>query len=205
MKLHWSPRSPFVRKVMVAAHELDLVDRIERTRTMVAMLKPNLDLLSENPLSKIPTLILDDGTILYDSLTICEYFDALAGGHRLFPLPGPARWKALTRHALGNGLLDLLVLWRNERDKPSERQTQDWLEAFGLKTRTTLDRFEGEAASLGETPFGIGEIAVGCALSYLDFRFADLGWRNGRPGLAAWHEGFRARPSVRATEIVADG
>ena len=99
------------------------------------------------------------------------------------------------------------MLWRNERDKPAERRTAEWLSAFALKTRAALERFEteAEAGSLAEAPFGIGEIAVGCALSYLDFRFADLDWRDGRPKLAHWHEGFRARPSVRATEIVADG
>jgi glutathione S-transferase len=205
LRLHWSPRSPFVRKVMIAAHELDLVGRIEKVRTVVAMRQPNVELLSDKPLGKIPTLLLADGTVLFDSLTICEYLDDLAGGGRLFPAPGPARWKALTRHALGTGLLDLLVLWRNERDKPAERQTPEWVAAFSLKTRTALDRLEAEAASLGETPFGIGEIAIGCMLSYLDFRFANLSWRNGRAALAAWHESFAARPSARATEIVADG
>src|SRR5689334_18204129 len=73
LRLHWSPRSPFVRKVMIAAHELDLVDRIERVRTVVAMRQPNVALLSDNPLGKIPTLLLPDGTALFDSLTICDY------------------------------------------------------------------------------------------------------------------------------------
>ena len=96
-------------------------------------------------------------------------------------------------------------MWRNEREKPAERQTPEWISAFTLKTQTALDRLEAEAASLAETPFGVGEIAIGCVLSYLDFRYADLGWRNGRAGLAAWHESFAARPSARATEIVANG
>jgi glutathione S-transferase len=205
LRLHWSPRSPFVRKVMIAAHELGLVDRIEKTRTVVAMRQPNVALFSDNPLGKIPTLLLPDGTALYDSLTICEYLDDLAGGGKIIPRSGLARWKALTRHTLGTGMLELLVLWRNERDKPAERQTPEWISAFTLKTRTALDRLETEAASLAETPFGIGEITIGCMLSYLDFRFAALGWRNGHSALAAWHESFAARPSARATEIVADG
>ena len=121
MKLHWSPRSPFVRKVMVAAHELGLADRIDRVRTVVRMTQPNADLLPDNPLSKIPTLVLADGTVLIDSVVICEYLDALAGGGKLFPPSGPERWTALARHALGNGLLDILILWRNERDKPEAR------------------------------------------------------------------------------------
>src|SRR4051812_33779817 len=91
MRLHWSPRSPFVRKVMVAAHELGLADRIEHVRTVVRMVQPNPDLLPYNPLSKIPTLVLADGTILTDSVVICEYLDALAGGGILFPPAGPER------------------------------------------------------------------------------------------------------------------
>lgn len=201
MKLHWSPRSPFVRKVMIAAHELGLADRISTIRTVVQMSKPNADLLSDNPLSKIPTLLLDDGTRLFDSLTICEYLDTI-GGDRLFPSPGPARWRALTTHALGTGFLDMLVLWRNERDKPAAQQTPAWLDSFAVKATATLDRFETIAPELIAAPFGIGHVAVGCALSYIDFRFGDLAWRTGRPAIAAWHAGFAARPSVIATGIV---
>ncbi len=199
MKLHWSPRSPFVRKVMVSAHELGMADRIETVRTVVQMDKPNLALLPDNPLGKIPTLMLPDGVALFDSLTICEYLDHLAGG-ALFPPPGPARWRALTDHALGQGLLDMLILWRSEREKPAPYQA--WLDNFALKTGATLDRMEAMAPGLAAGPLGIGHIALGCALSYLDFRFADLGWRSGRPALAAWHRAFAARPSMRATEAI---
>ena len=203
MRLHWSPRSPFVRKVMVAARELGLVDRIQTVRTVVRMGTLNADLAPENPLSKIPTLVLDDGRVLFDSLTIIEYLDALAGGGRLLP-GGEARWTALTRHALGNGLLDLLILWRNERDKPPAARTQEWLDSFAAKTTAALGHLERDAPSLAETPFSVGHIAIGCALSYLDFRFPDLPWRNGHPALAAWHAEFSARPSARATEAVDD-
>lgn len=201
MKLHWSPRSPYVRKVMIAAHELGLAGRITTIRTVVRMDAPNDALLPDNPLSKIPTLVLADGTALFDSLTICEYLDDLAGGS-LLPRQGAARWRALTWHSLGQGLLDLLILWRNERDKPAERQTPALLDSFAVKARTTLDRLEGMAGTLRDEPFGLAQIAIGCALSYLDFRFADLAWREGRPALAEWQAGFEARPSVQATEIV---
>lgn len=201
MKLHWSPRSPFVRKVMIAAHELGVADRIRTVRTVVQMTRPNPELLPDNPLSKIPTLVLDDGTVLFDSLTICEYLDAIAGP-RLFPEAGAARWTALTWHALGQGLLDLCILWRNERDKPEGRQTPEWLDSFAVKAEATLDALEGLAPRMQSTEFGIGHVAIGCALGYLDFRFAFLGWRDGRPALAAWHEGFEARPSAKATEVV---
>ena len=203
MKLHWSPRSPFVRKVMIAAHELGLTDRIRTTRTVVRLGAPNHDLLPDNPLSKIPTLVLDDGRVLFDSLTIIEYLDHLAGGGRLFPRDS-TRWDALTRHALGNGLLDLLILWRNEREKPEAARMAEWLDSFATKTQATLDRLEREAPALAAAPFNIGHIGIGCALSYLDFRFADLAWRENRPAIAAWHADFSARPSVRATEAVDD-
>jgi glutathione S-transferase len=196
MKLHWSPRSPFVRKVMIAAHETGLVDRLTCVRTVVAMTEPNTNLLSDNPLSKIPTLVLDDGSPLYDSLVICEYFDAMHDGPKLFPTDPKARWTALRRHALGNGLLDMLILWRGERER--QQPSQPHLDAFAVK----LKALEKESPEIGATPFGIGHIAIGCALSYADFRFADLNWRAGHPQTAAWHASFLQRPSARATEAV---
>jgi glutathione S-transferase len=200
MKLHWSPRSPYVRKVMIAAHELGLAGRLDCVRSLAAMATPNPAIMQDNPLSKIPALVLDDGQVLIDSSVIVEYLDDLAGG-RLVPV-GTARWEAFSRQALANGLLDLLILWRNERDKPEARQTAAWLDAFAVKVGATLDRFEQMMPGMAAKPFDIGHIAVGCALSYADFRFADLGWRTGRPELTEWHVGFAARPSVLATGIV---
>ncbi len=205
MRMHWSPKSPFVRKVMIAAHELDIDDKIERVRTVTTMLRPNPDLLPDNPLSKIPTLVLADGTSLYDSLTICEYFDHLAGGGVLFPPPGQERWDQLLWHSLGDGLLDLVILWRNEREKDPAIQFDVWLAAFASKTALALDRLEDFAPAIATARFGIGHIAVGCCLGYLDFRFEALAWRNGRPLLARWFDkDFSTRPSARAT-AVADG
>ncbi len=202
MKLHWSPRSPYVRKVMIAAHELGLADSITLVRSVAMMTKPNPDIMADNPLSKIPTLVLDDGRMLFDSLTICEYLDHLAGAGRLFPAPGEKRWQALTDHALADGLLDLLILWRNERDKPAERQTAALLASFELRVGAGLDRLEQAADRLKASPFDISQITIGCCLSYVDFRFGDLGWRKTRPGLAGWHEAFEGRASARSTEIV---
>src|ERR1700684_787477 len=115
MKLHWSPRSPFVRKVMVVVHELGLADRITCVRTVAASTKPHAELMQDNPLSKIPTLVLDDGMVIYDSPGICEYLDSLDGAPKLHPQKPKARITALCRQALGDGFLDLLVLTRNER------------------------------------------------------------------------------------------
>lgn len=199
MKLHWSPRSPFVRKVMVTAHELGLVDRLALVRTLAVMSKPNPELLPDNPLSRIPTLVLDDGSVLYDSVVICEYFDTLHDGLKLFPAAGAARWTALRRHALADGMLEILVLWRNERDRPDGSRSQPHIDAFGIKINAALNTLEKEADTIAAAHLDIGHVTVGCALSYMDFRFADDDWRPGRPRLAAWHKAFDARPSMRMT------
>jgi glutathione S-transferase len=202
MKLHWSPRSPFVRKVMIVAHERGLANRITRLRTVAAMTKPHAQLMIDNPLSKIPTLVLDDGTVIYDSRVICEYFDSLGDGPKLFPADHAARIAALRRQALGDGLLDLLVLGRNERKRA---QPSEALQASALVRRAAVLRsLEQEAAALTAAPFGIGHIAIGCALSYLDFRYAGEEWRKDHRRIASWHSGFASRPSVRATEPVDD-
>jgi glutathione S-transferase len=203
MKLHWSPRSPFVRKVMIVAQELGVADRITCVRTVVAMTRPHLELMRENPLSKIPTLVLDDHTVLYDSPVICEYLDQTYGP-RLIPAGFAERMSALRRQALGDGFLDLLLWWRNERDRPVELRSELHLGCYAEKRRATLAALEREASDLGATALSIGHIAIGCALSYLDFRFAAEDWRNAHPQIAAWHANFAGRASVRATEPVDD-
>ncbi|WP_233256120.1 glutathione S-transferase family protein [Falsiroseomonas bella] len=200
MKLHWSPRSPYVRKVMVAAHELGLADRIRTVRTVVAMRKPARELLPENPLGKIPTLVLQDGTILYDSQVIIEYLDSLAGGGKLIPAGGAARWQELRRHALLDGFLDLLILWRNERDRP--QPLPDLIEAFALKTDAVLPAIEAEIEAIAAAPLGLAQITAAVAGAYMDFRFGDLGWRARCPRFSAWQEGFARRPSMISTPIV---
>jgi glutathione S-transferase len=202
MKLHWSPRSPFVRKVMIVAHERGLVDRLNCVRTVAAMTTPHAELMRDNPLSKIPTLVLDDGSALYDSPVICEYLDALEGEPQLFPIAGKPRLVALRRQALGDGFLDLLVHARNERlrEQPSEIHLRN----ATVRSAAVLASLEREADALAASAFDIGHIAIGCALSYLDFRFADQDWRQGHARLAIWHAVFAARPSVQATRPVDD-
>ncbi len=199
MKLHYSPRSPYVRKVMACAIELGLADRLEKVRSPVAMTEPNLTLMRDNPLGRLPTLITDEGMVLFDSIVICEYLDGQAG-NKLFPPAGPARIQALRWHALGDGMLDTGILWRNERDKPAARQTPEWLGNFELKMRNALDFLEGEAAALEKTPVGIGHVTIGCALGYLDFRFQDIRWRESRPAITGWHARFAERASMKDTQ-----
>ena len=197
MKLHWSPKSPFVRKVMICAHELDLVPQLKLVRSVAAMLKPNPDIMRDNPLSTIPTLVLDDGTTLFDSIVICEYLNDLAGGP-LFPRECLRKWQTLRWHAFADGLLEILILWRNEREK--ESRLPQLLDAFALKTTASLAQFEKEAPSLATAPISVGHLTIACMLGYLDFRFDDLGWRTKAPRLAEWHREFAARPSYVATE-----
>jgi glutathione S-transferase len=200
MKLYWSSRSPFVRKVMVFAHETGLADRIERTQTIVAPTKPNPEVMALNPLNKLPTLILDDGRALYDSRVICEYLDSLHGGARLFPADSSARIEALRRQALGDGMMDFLLVWLSERGRPAPQQSPELIAVCRTKLTTVLDALERVVPSLTSAPFSIAHIAIGCALGYADFRFKDEAWRTGRPQLAAWAETIHARPSFQATQ-----
>lgn len=199
MKLHWSPKSPYVRKVMICLEELGLEDRVERIRTVAAMLTPNPHLMTDNPLSKIPTLVLDDGRTLFDSAVICEYFDAEAGGN-LFPKTGAARWQTLRWHALGDGLLDALILWRNERER--EQPLAGLIAAFEQKTAAALALLEAEVDELEATPVAIGHVAIGCALGYLDYRFDRFGWRTRAPRLARWEAQLARRRSWQRTAPV---
>lgn len=198
MQLHWSPRSPYVRKVMVCAHELAVVDRLALRRSVAAMLVPNQSLMQDNPLSKIPTLVLDDGSALFDSVVICEYLDDLAGG-QLFPRDA-GKWPALRWHALGDGLLDALILWRNERERVAPLPALQG--AFECKTRAALAMLDAESGRLEQTPFATGHIAVACALGYLDYRFDSLGWRALAPRLAQWFAVVGQRPSLLTTQPV---
>ena len=197
MKLHWSPKSPYVRKVMICAHELRITHELELVRSVAAMLKPNQAIMEDNPLSKIPTLVRNDGLVLFDAVVICEYLNDLAQGP-LFPQTADDKWNALRWHALGDGLLDALILWRNERER--EQPLRNLMDAFDLKVRASLALLDREAQALEQAPFSIGTLTVGCALGYADYRFAALGWRELAPQLADWYARLCQRPSFVATE-----
>lgn len=197
MKLHYSPASPYVRKVNVCAEELGLAPRIEIVPTKVVPSEPNREYGKVAPLMKVPSLELDDGTVLFDSIVICEYLDSLAGG-KLFPAAGDARWKALRLHALADGILDASILARYENFlRPAELRWQAWTQGQLAKVDQGLDFLEGCAGEL--KGLDIGSISVGCALGYLDFRYADRDWRGKHPKLAAWFEAISKRESFRRT------
>ena len=204
MTLHWSPRSPSVRQVMIVAHELGLDPLIRTVRTVVGGTTPHLGLMRINPLGKLPTLELADGTVLYDSPVICEYLDTLHQGPPLFPAAGPARFTALRRQALGDGMLDAALPWLSERFRPPERQSAPHMALWRAKLEAAVAALEEEAKALAADAFGIGQIAIGVALGYLDFRFPELAWRDGHAALAGWYETFAARPAVTANPPVDD-
>jgi glutathione S-transferase len=199
VKLSYSPTSPYVRKVSVVAIETGTEGKYEKVATSVAPTQFNADHAKTNPLVKVPAMLLDNGEALYDSPVICEYLDSLHGGPKMFPAPGPARWTALRRQALGDGILDAALLTRYESIRPDQYKWADWSEGQLKKVRTGLAALEAEAGTLGTT-VDIGTITIGCALGYLDFRFADMNWPKSHPKLATWFEGFNARPSMTATK-----
>ena len=196
MKLRHSPTSPYVRKVVVAAIELGIDGRIEKIPTNTA--DPASGLAADNPLAKVPVLLTDEVGPLYDSPVICDYLDSLQGAPRLHPAGGKARWQALRRQALADGMLDAAILRRLEEMRPEGERSPAWIAKQQAKVEAGLDALEREVAGFGKAPT-IDQIAVGCALGYLDFRFAADRWRDRRPGLARWYEGFAQRPSMLAT------
>lgn len=199
MKLYMSVTSPYARKVRIFARETGLAARIEEIPASVSPVAPDERVSRANPLGKVPALLLDDGSALFDSAVICEYLDGLHAGRRLFPQAGPARWAALKLQAEGNGLLDASVLARYELAlRPEPLRWPEWIAGQKAKVTGVLDALESAADTLAGEPT-IGSITVACALGYLDFRFADDAWRAGRPQLAAWFAAVSARESLRTT------
>lgn len=198
MKLFWSPTSPFVRKVLVLLHETEQLDDI----TLVAAAGSPIDSdgmpLAANPLGKIPALERPDGPALYDSRVICRYLDARQGSG-LYP-EGNRLWDVLTLEATADGIMDSAVLMAYEaRLRSTDKQYAPWVDGHWAKIDRTLSALNSRWISHLESPLNIGQIAVACALGYLDFRHDDRNWRNGVDGLADWYDRFAARDSMAKT------
>ena len=194
MKLAFSPASPYVRKVTACAIKRGLNDKIERLK--IGTTDPAL--LQYNALSKVPTLITDDGACLFDSPVICEYLDSIGSAPKLFPPAGPARWKALTQEALADGILDATQPRRRELSLPQDEGRKGYIALQQGKVTRAVAEFEKQAGSLGNLDT-IGEITIGCALGYLDFRYANEPWRAGHPKLTAWYEKVVKLPPLAET------
>jgi glutathione S-transferase len=195
MRLHSTITSPYARKVWIVAHETGLISKIERIPT-----NPHADeyLRDDNPLCRLPTLVLADGSTLFDSPVICEYLDSLHDGPKLLPPSGPERWAALRLQALGDGMLDASVSRRMEVIRPANEQSPGWIERQIKGVNAACAWLEARPTLLGG-PTTVGHIAIGCALGYLDLRFAGDRWRSKYPRLADWNSIFEARPSMVAT------
>jgi glutathione S-transferase len=190
-------RSPFGRKIRIAVNVLGLERdvAVEEASTV----DPADPIRQQNPLGKVPVLILDDGASLYDSPVILEYLDYRAGGNRIVPKDPPARFAALRLQALGDGIMDASVLINYEaRFRPAQNQEPKWLDLQAGKVARALGVLEAAPPAIG-TPPDVGQITLACALGYRDFRFPGS-WRGEHPRLAAWLGEFAARvPAFAAT------
>ncbi len=189
MKLYTNPASPFARKCRIIAHELGI-----KLEEIIVNARDDEGLRAINPLKKIPALVLDDGSALFDSPVICEYLNEFGGGK-----PVSARWKALCLQALGDGIMDAAVACRYETTQSEEKRNPDHVARYRATIHAGLDALE--RVNFSETPT-IGEVTVGCTLGYLDFRYGELGWREAHPKLAAWYAKFSQYPSMLATSPI---
>jgi glutathione S-transferase len=197
MKLHYSPTSPYVRKVRIVLSETGLRDRVEIAPVASTPLAENPAITAANPLGRIPCLERTDGPSLYDSRVICRYLDSLHGGRKLYP-EGPAQWSCLTLEALADGVLDSAVSATYEaRLRPEGARFQPWIDAQRGKIARALDALEREWIAHLKGPLDIGAIGVAVALGYVDLRLDVMGWRSTRPQLAAWHANVAQRDSYR--------
>ncbi len=194
--LRYSPASPYARKIRIAADILGVTDRIEIAGVDLA--DPTDSIRSQNPLGKIPALVLEDGSSLYDSRVIAEYLDVLAGGGKLFPADPARRFPALRLQALGDGINDAALLLRYEHSaRPPANRHAPTIELQQGKIDRGLAALESAPPG---GPVDIGHIAVATALGYLDLRFEGE-WRRGYPNLVAWLDAFSAAtPSFAATK-----
>ena len=199
MKLIFAPASPFARKVRVLIIELGLQDSVTLVDAgAVSPVSNNGDLNSVNPLGMLPALKLDNGDSLSDSPLICEYLNDLADGP-FFPSDANRRFRTLGLQALADGMLDLSVALRYETTfRPEQLRWQTWIDFQNEKVQRGLDKLESICNQFEPTPL-IGEITVACVLGYLDFRFADMDWRTGRPALTDWFEQIMLLESLANT------
>ncbi|HEX7027914.1 MAG TPA: glutathione S-transferase family protein [Gammaproteobacteria bacterium] len=201
MKLYFSLTSPFARKVRLTLLEL----KIDNVTPVVINPWTDTELRNLNPLSQVPTLLLDDDTVLYDSAVICEYLNELAGGD-IVPRGGAERWNTLRQQALADGLAEATVRCFLQLKRPAQERQQDVVDRQQQAIDAALHAFEDEPLPLPAALPGtedvplIGELALASALGYLDLRMPQKEWRNGHPALAEWFEVFSRRPSMRETE-----
>ncbi len=199
MKLHWASASPFVRKVLVVLHETGQLQDVELSAATGTAIDSSAMPLAANPLGKIPVLERPDGPAIYDSRVICQFLDARAGSS-LYP-EGKGRWDILTLESTADGIMDSAVLMVYEaRVRPDDMQFAPWIDGHWQKVTRSLNALNTRWVSHLEGPLNMGQIAVACALGYLDFRHADRHWRQGNDSLANWYDRFSDRDSMQETQ-----
>jgi glutathione S-transferase len=199
VKLLYQTHSPYARKALVFAHEAGLADRIEVLHCETSPTAKNAEVFAQNPLGKVPVLLRDDGTALFDSDVICAYLDTLHSNQPLVPVEGEARWHALLIQAAAQGLADsgIALRWETAR-RPEHLRYPSLADGYALKLVETYDWLEATLAPSEE--IDVGQIALATALDWLVFR--DLpDFRPGHPKLAAWFEAFADRASMQATPM----
>jgi glutathione S-transferase len=198
MKLYYSPTSPYVRKVMIVLEETGQRDDVELVNVATTPIAADPGLLTKNPLAKVPALERPDGPTLYDSRVITAYLDARAGD-KLYPV-GARRWDTLTLEATADGILDAALLMIYEmRIRPEDKRMPEWVDGQWDKIARSVAALNTRWMSHLNGPLDMGQISVGCALAYLDFRHDVRGWRKGNDGLAAWFKAFESRPWMQST------
>jgi glutathione S-transferase len=204
MKLFWTPASPFVRKVMVAAIELGLRDRIEIHPTYwphewgSRTIEFDAEFIAANPLGRIPTLVTDDGIAIVESNGICDHLASLAGEPRLLPPSGLARRRCIRLLGIADGALEAMIARRAELLRDGKERSADFVAKQRDRIARCLDAIEREIDAL-DGDLTLAQISAGIACSYMDFRYPADRWRTGRPRLARWYEAFAARPSMMQT------
>lgn len=196
MKLLSSPTSPFARKARILILEKGARERVSEV-TVSAMSDP-AELHAANPLGKVPALVLEDGTTLFNSPLICQFLDEELGGHKFLPPFSKPYWADMRLQTIGDGMAEAAFLMTMERNRPEGERSAMWLGRWQRAITRALDLLEAEAGKL-DAELTLGRIAIGCALGYLDFRHGDMEWRKGRPGLAAWFEKISGRPAFMET------
>ena len=198
MELIFSPASPFVRKVNVLIHEVGLREQIKLSSVQTTALNTSPDARAANPLGKIPALILDDGRTLIDSRVICRFLNDLSDANLY---PNDQLWEVLTLEALADGIMESGVSMVYEaRLRPEAQQLPDWVAAQWSKISHALEALERRGFMAMDGDLNMGQLALGCALGYLDFRHNTRDWRSEKPELAGWYAAISSRPSMVATQ-----
>ena len=198
MRLYSSETSPYARKVRIILHETGQLGDIEIVGVSGNPLDTQTMPLAQNPLGKLPALAREDGPAIYDSRVICRYLDARAGG-KLYP-EGNRLWDTLTLEATADGILDAAILMVYEvRIRPEDKRFPEWIDGQWGKISRSVQAINSRWVSHLNGPLDMGQIAVACALGYVDFRHPTRDWRTENDALAVWFKDFSARPSFAAT------